>query len=220
MKLSIRLRKSSSREAMTLVEFMVGMAVGALVLTVIALTMWYSTRSFAGLSNYLEMSHQSRLALDTISSDVRHCTHLISYTEDPPELVFGHETLEDPDLDPVVGTLKYAFHEGFVTVNGLVYTNVLVRSYDTNGVPIEKVILTGCDDFKFTLYQNNPDPASGTSGSVPVNYTTIDPAECKLVELKWRCFREIGGTQMIRDGVRSRKVNTEDMQTARIVLRN
>ena len=67
------------------------------------------------------------------------------------------------------------------------------------------VLLTGCDFLTFHISQRNPSnnfsfyPVSGT------NYSTA-----KMIDVNWRCARQILG----------KKVNTESVQTAKIVLRN
>jgi hypothetical protein len=65
------------------------------------------------------------------------------------------------------------------------------------------VYLTGCDLWNATLFQRTP----GTNNNF---YTTADPATCKLINMSWRCSRAVMG----------RKLNTESVLTAQIVLRN
>ena len=68
-----------------------------------------------------------------------------------------------------------------------------------------KVLLTQCDYLNFSIYQRNP---SNNWGWYPVSSNLI--ATTKLIDVSWKCSRKILGE----------KVNTESVQTAKIVLRN
>ncbi len=65
------------------------------------------------------------------------------------------------------------------------------------------VLLSGCDSLKFSMFSNIPQP-----GGVFSNTTSI--TQGKSISVAWRCSRTILG----------KKVNTEDMQEAQIVIRN
>lgn len=85
-------------------------------------------------------------------------------------------------------------------------TGVLVRQK----AGISTVLLTNCDRLSFQIYQRNP---SNNFNFYPAtnNITgKFDPTMCKLVNVSWTCSRQI-----LRQ-----KVNTESIQTAKIVLRN
>lgn len=72
-----------------------------------------------------------------------------------------------------------------------------------NGVT--KTLLSECDYLYFDISQRNPTPG------VFDFYTATNNARlCKLVDVSWRCSRTILG----------KKVNTESVQTAKIVIRN
>ena len=66
-----------------------------------------------------------------------------------------------------------------------------------------KKLLTGCDALTFTIAQRTP--KDGTYELFP----TATPATAKVVNIAWNCSRTILG----------RKANTENVQTARIVIR-
>jgi hypothetical protein len=70
-----------------------------------------------------------------------------------------------------------------------------------NGVG--KVLLTGCDRLTFGIYINYP------SNNFTF-YPTTNVALAKLVDVNWKCSRQIRG----------QNVNTESIQTAKIVMRN
>ena len=71
-----------------------------------------------------------------------------------------------------------------------------------NGVT--DVLLTECDYLCFSNFQRNP--IGGTYDQYPV---TTSPTNTKLVSVTWVCSRTVIGT----------KLNTESVQTAKIVIR-
>jgi hypothetical protein len=67
------------------------------------------------------------------------------------------------------------------------------------------ILLYNCDYLTFHISQRTP--SNGVFGFFPA---TNNPAICKMVDVSWRCSRTILGF----------KVNTESVQTAKIVMRN
>ncbi|MHB8523007.1 MAG: PilW family protein [Limisphaerales bacterium] len=66
-----------------------------------------------------------------------------------------------------------------------------------------QILLKECDFLSFLLFQRNP-----IGGSYD-QYPAATPATCKMVQLTWVCSRTILGA----------KVNTESVQSAKIVIR-
>jgi type II secretory pathway pseudopilin PulG len=66
-----------------------------------------------------------------------------------------------------------------------------------------EVLLEQCDFLQFNIYQRNP------SNDFKFYPTTV-PDQVKLLDVSWRCSRQILG----------QKVNTESVQTSKIVIRN
>lgn len=66
-----------------------------------------------------------------------------------------------------------------------------------------KVLLTGCDSLSFSIYQRNP--IAGTYNQFPAGSAST----AKLINVTWSCSRDILGTKM----------NTENVQTAKVVIR-
>lgn len=95
----------------------------------------------------------------------------------------------------------------FVDVN----TNSLQYSYDPTSSTLTRtgggstnIYLIGCDSLQFSIYQRTP---------ISNSFDCYDPAyvtNAKLVEVSWVCSRTILGA----------KVNTESMQSTKIVMRN
>lgn len=68
----------------------------------------------------------------------------------------------------------------------------------------QQTLLVGCDYFRFNIAQRTP--SNGVFGFYP----TRDIRQAKLVDMSWRCSRSVLGNLL----------QTESVQTARIVLRN
>jgi type II secretory pathway pseudopilin PulG len=67
----------------------------------------------------------------------------------------------------------------------------------------QEVLLEQCDFLRFNVYQRNP------SNNFSF-YPTAVASQVKLLDVSWRCSRQILG----------QKVNTESVQTSKIVIRN
>src|SRR3954464_5042280 len=74
-----------------------------------------------------------------------------------------------------------------------------------SGSATRKTLLKGCDALSFTIFQRNS--VSGTYDQFPA---TLTNNAAKLVQLSWTCSRTLLGSH----------VNTESVQSAKIVLRN
>jgi hypothetical protein len=68
-----------------------------------------------------------------------------------------------------------------------------------------KVLLSQCDYLNFNIYQRNP---SNNWSWYPVASNLLSTA--KLIDVSWKCSRKILG----------QKINTESVQTAKVVIRN
>lgn len=79
--------------------------------------------------------------------------------------------------------------------------HTLTRTYTGQA---SQIMLTNCDYVYFNTYQRN------MSNQVFGAFSNATPNTCKLVDLNWRCSRTIF----------KKAVNTESVQTAKIVLRN
>ena len=91
-------------------------------------------------------------------------------------------------------------------------TSTLSYVYDVNGrtltrisAGVRSVLLTECDTLAFGMFQRNP-----IGGTFDQFTNTLSAATCKLVQVNWVCSRSI----------MQGKVNTESVQTSKIVIRN
>jgi len=70
---------------------------------------------------------------------------------------------------------------------------------------VTTTLLEGCDSLSFSIFQRNT--TNGTYDQYP---TTVEASNCKVVQITWVCSREVLGNRL----------NTELVQTAKIVIRN
>ena len=166
---------------LTLIELLVGGAISSLVATGLAALVIFSNRSFAAMMNYVDLDHRSRMALDTMSRDIRQASRLMLCTA-------TNLTFEDSDG----GELRFVYDSAAGTLTRW-----------KNGQTPAKPLLNECDYLSFSILQRNP------IGGTYDQYPTASADTCKLVQLHWICSRKIFGA----------KVNTESVQSAKVVIR-
>lgn len=176
---------------MTAVELMVASTLGAIVLMVVWVLTIFAFRSFAALGNYAELDGTSRAALDRMTREIRQATHVTSIQANDPSVRWL--TVANVDVvPPITNTFTWYFDTG-----------LLVWDHWEDGVQITRTNLTGCDVWNFQMFTRAPN-------SNGVFQLTTDINACKLINMNWRCSRRILG----------KKVNTETVLTAQVVLRN
>jgi prepilin-type N-terminal cleavage/methylation domain-containing protein len=167
---------SKALRGMTLVELVVAVAVGSMVVGIIAVSSMTASLWFAALANYVDMDAKSRNALDQMTLKIRQAGALTEFS--PAHLKFALPDQTNSflvyDWDSVTGSLM---------------------EWKT-GDSITNTLLTGCDQFAFSLYN--------TSFAATTNLS-----QCKGLSVNWNCSRTIVGRK-----------NTEEMQQALIVIRN
>ena len=165
----------------TLVEYVVATAITLTVTIAIMSFSIYTSRSLAGMMNYVELENQSRLALDTMTKEIRQTTALTAFTTN---------SISFQDYD--TNTLTYAYSPSDGT---------LTRTKSGTS----KVLLSGCDLLNFSIYQRNT--TNGTYDQYP---TSLQASNAKVIQMNWVCTRTVTGY----------KLNSDTVQTAKIVIRN
>lgn len=186
--------KNKRADGLTIVEVMVAGGVGSVVLG-LALSLWmFSARSFVALGNYSDLDSKSRQALDSMLRDIRDATRVSGFQRDG---VNNWIELTNAEISGV--TITYAWSSS---------SRKLICQ--KTGQP-DRVCLTECDLWDFHPYQRTPQ-TNGTYLFYPATNSSgiYDASICKLVDVTWKCSRTVLG----------RKVNTESVQTAQVVLRN
>ena len=112
----------------TLVELMVGIALGFLLLLGVASMYLFSLKSFTSMANYSDLNARSRHASDTVTRDIRSANGVVSATGQQLVLRFGSNNL------------TYNYDEDART---------LTRSY----LEQDKVLLEGVNSLSFSLYR-------------------------------------------------------------------
>jgi hypothetical protein len=173
---------------------MVAIAAGMLVLTA-AVTAWiFVLRGFTAVGNYADLDGKSRFTVDSMLSEIRQSSQVVGYQ-------------------------KSGSSSWLTLTNASVASSGVTYSWDATSRQLVRqksgqadyVYLTECDLWDFQLYQRSPHtngvyvfyPATNSAG-------VTDASLCKLINMTWKCSRQIMG----------KKVNTENVQTAQVVLRN
>jgi len=165
----------------TLVEMMVGVAIGCLLLATLATLYVFSMKSFASMANYSDLNQKSRYASDLLTRDIRSCISI------DPATTANKLVLNQPDTPT---TYTYDLNSG-----------TLSRSKDGQ----TKLLLTGVDSLKFTLYQ-----PPFTGDPYEKLHDTSVLAAAKLIGFQWSCSRRLFGSQN----------NSESLEAAVVEMRN
>jgi prepilin-type N-terminal cleavage/methylation domain-containing protein len=164
------------RSAFTLVEFMVTSAVALILMAALMSLLFFSSRSFASITNYLDIDRQTQAALDKLSRDIRQVNKLTAYSATAL-------TFEDWDF----ATLRYVYDPVAQTLTSVKGTN-------------SQVLLVGCDSLQFSIFQRSP--TANTFQPV----STASAASTKVIELTWNCSSKILGAKANTESMQSAKV--------------
>ena len=162
---------------LSLVEFIVSIAIGAIVLTAVVSLSLYSGRSFAGLANYAALNSESVVALDQMTRDIRQAVALVGFSTN--QVVFNDGTNKPPLYFTYLPTQR-----------------VLVRTQGND----RKVLLRECDSLQFSIFQRTLIP--GTYDQ----YVAATTNNCKVVMVNWSCSRKILGTKVNSDSAQMAKI--------------
>jgi hypothetical protein len=162
----------------TLVELLMAVGIGTVLMAGLASLIFYTGRSFASLTNYVDLDHNSRNALDTMAREIRQTQRLLMGSVN--KLTF---------LDSDGRLLVYTYDSARRT---------LIRS--KNGVVDQKPLLKECDFLSFSLYQRNP--RNGTYDQYPA----ASAATCKLIQVRWVCSRNLIRAKWNTESVQSAKI--------------
>jgi len=184
-----RLHGRGRERGWTLVEAMVAMGVGLLALAAVASTTIFCLRSFAGIYNYSDIDASSRRALDTMSREIREATRVVGYG---PTMTGSYiQLVNTTAASPITNTFTWESGEQTLT-------------WDKTGERTNFTLLTNCTTWSCTMLEGYPSNNYSFPDVAPT------PDACKIVDVRWSCFRTIMGLKM----------NSETEQGAQIVLRN
>lgn len=177
-------RRRHSAAGFTLVEMMTSVGLGLLVLTSVSILYINGHECFMSMGNYQSLDRYSCNCLDVLSREIRNSTAVASYTTN--QLVLTNTILGQGVT---------------ITYNSTNHVLILKKT----GQPAQTNLL-GCDNWSFSLYNRAPNISTT---NIAFN-AAANAADCKLIQMNWKCSRTILGS----------KLNTESVQTAQIVLRN
>jgi Tfp pilus assembly protein PilW len=170
---------------MTLVELQIASAISVILFAAVMALAFYTARSFAAFTNYVDLDANSRNALDVMSTEIRQADLLKAATS-------TSLTFQTTDLGTgAKHDLQYLYTPA---------KKELTRIFD-GGQP--EVLLTECTFLEFGTFQRNT-TASLDNAFVPV--ATSQPNLCKVVQLTWICTRRILGKTANTESVQSAKV--------------
>jgi len=175
--------------AFTLVELMMGLGVFAIAGLALVMIFTFSVRSYAAMANYAVLDQYNRQAMDTVTYELRQAQRITDYQSNATS-----RTLSILNGSGV--NVNYVFDA----------SNQQVRRQADDGTT--KVLLTNCNLLDFGLYMRPP--TNGTFDVYPVQMGTNWQSTVKVVQLSWK-------TSMMISPIA--KVNSENIQTARIVIR-
>ncbi len=172
----IKQRKAREHGA-TLVEYVVGIAVGSLLMLVLIGMTSFTARTFAAQANYLDMNGSSLFALDQMSKDIRQANGLVSFAAN--QIVLNMGTGQP--------TITYAYD-----------ANKAQFVRETGGQP--RVLLRGCTSLEFKIFQRTPIADSFNQ------FPPASISQCKAIAVKWVCARTIFGNRMNTESVQEAKI--------------
>lgn len=161
----------------TILELMVTTLVGSLALTAVGSLSVYTARSFAAMSNYMELDKNSRNALDRLTQVVREADGVTEFDNHNVKMSYHGMSL------------SFKYSQGAKTLTMI----------DTNGS--SRVLLRDCDYLKFEAFQRNS--VAGTYDQYPASTETN---ATKLVQVSWICSRALIGSLLNTESVQSAKI--------------
>ena len=180
-------KAARARQGYSIIEVMIAAVVFIVVVGSLMAVSVFVSQDFKALTNYDDLDTKSRHALDSLSADIRNAAGVSMSVYRTNNI-----TLTNADGS----AFSYQWNPSDTTLKRY-YTNA-------DGTHTVTVMLTNCDTLTFYLYLQVP-----TNG-LTFTTTTNSPNDAKLINVDWRCSRDLRGS----------KLNTESVQTAQITLRN
>ena len=168
--------RGGKRRGMTLVESVIAIGVGALIVLVLVPISIYTSTSLASLANYADMNTAAFTTVDQLTKDIRSAAKVGNFSSNKVVLEYMNGPSVHYEYKPSAGTL--------------------IRKQQNN----ERVLLNGCKNFRFAIYQRTVVP--GTYDQYPA----ATNSETKVVAMNWSAQRTLIGTRANQDHVYSAKV--------------
>ena len=169
-------RRAPAERGFTLVEFMFAMCLTVLAATALATMCFYTSRSFAAILNYSDMSMLSRMALDKMTRDIHANSRLTAYATNAITLQDQSNNITQYNWDKAARTL------------------VCLKGGKTN------LYLMQCDAFQFWIFQHT------TQSNLLTCATPAVVTNARLVQMTWTCSRLVAGKNATTETVQSTKI--------------
>ena len=160
----------------TLMETVFAMGITGMILLVLVAISMLSQGTIVSFANYVDLNGANRIAMDTLTRDVRQSHRVTACTN-------NMLTLEDSD-------------NGVITYSYSAVTRTLDRLKDGNA----RTLLRGCDLLTFNIAQRNP-----IGGSYDV-YPSATPDTAKVISVAWNCSRTVLGQRVSSENVQSARI--------------
>jgi len=181
--------------AYTLVEMMVSVGLFSLAGLALMSLFIFNTRSFAALSNYAMLDQYNRQTMDTVTREIRQAAGFKDYTSNATQRVLQIWSGDNTNI-----AITYTFDSDH---------QWLVRDDGTSA----RIMITNCNLLNFNLGMRPPPPPSNTFDYYYAPDMTASnwQATVKVIRLTWKTAITLSPTA---------NINSEDVQTAYIVIRN
>jgi hypothetical protein len=176
-------------QAWSLIDLMVGVSVFAICAMALGSISLFSFRSYAAMANYALLDQYNRQAMDQLTYELRQAQKITSYT-----------------TNSTSSTLNFINGSGVNVAYTFDSSRQRVTRSGSDGS--SKILLTNCNLLNFGLYMRPP--TNGSFDVYPVNMGSNWQQTVKVVQLTWKTSMTISPTA---------QVNSEDIQTARIIIR-
>jgi Tfp pilus assembly protein PilW len=159
----INKRTRSSRSGVTLTEFVIAAGLSGLVASALLILAVSTGRSIAEIVNYVDMDHANRVALDTMTREMRQVRTITSLSSNAVVFV---------DRDGATVAYNYSPQNRALT---------RVQGLET------KTLIDHCNSLRFGCYQRTP--ASNKYDLIPTSAIT----NTKVITITWSCSRQLFG---------------------------
>lgn len=161
---------------LSLIETMIAVTVSAVLMGVVMAVGSYGSKSFAAISNYIELDRASRKTLDRLTLMVREADGITAFSTNSVNLSYN--------MAPLVYTYNPTSKTLTENFNGKTTT-----------------LLSGCEAFRFDIFQRNT-----LGGSYDQYPAALDETEAKILQVSWICSRRLLGKLINTESIQSAKI--------------
>jgi len=171
--------QGKSKQGFTLVEVLVASCLFGITAVVLSTILVFSTRAFASLANYAELDKINRIAMDTVTKEIRQARLVTDVTSNSISIINGDDT-----------AVTYRFE-------------TLDQRFVRTTADTSKVLVSDCSLLNFEVYQRNN--IAGTWDQYPV--ATHDWSEyVKVIRLTWKAYRPVPGGPGVSENIQTAKI--------------